>query len=138
MSPSEIAVATSGSRNAIDQLLYKMAKAGDVLKAGRGRYVHPTRADLILARTSTPHKNDKKIRNGADAQGDEAKNGDAFLTGNPEPVRNEGSAIRNEGGAEPSAKSAELDASYLLTDLTGGKSPAAEWSVPVLKRQTAE
>lgn len=138
MSPSEIAVATSGSRNAIDQLLYKMAKAGDVLKAGRGRYVHPTRADLILARTSTPHKNDKKIRNGADAQGDEVKNGDEFLTGDPEPVRNEGSAIRNEGASEPSAKSAEPDASYLLTDLTGGKSPASEWSVPVLKREAAE
>lgn len=138
MSPGEIAVATGGSRNAIDQLLYKMAKAGDVLKAGRGRYVHPTRADLILAHASTPHKNGKKIRSEADAQGDEAYEGNEFLTDDPEPVRNEGSAIRNQRSSESSAKSAEPDASYLLTDLTGGDGPANEWTVPGLKREAAE
>lgn len=63
MSPGEIAIATGQGRNAIDQLLYKMGKAGEVLKAGRGRYVHPDRTDLITIRPSTPHKNDKKIRN---------------------------------------------------------------------------
>ena len=66
MGPREISIATGADRNNIDQLLYKMAKAGEVLKAKRGRYIHPSRADLIEAHASTPHKNDKKIRNGED------------------------------------------------------------------------
>lgn len=138
MDPRELAIATGAARNAIDQLLYKLAKAGEVHKVSRGLYVHSNRGDLIAAHTRTPHKNDKKIRKGADAQGAEADEGDEFLTGDPEPVRNEGSAIRNEGASEPSAKSAEPDASYLLTDLTGGKSPANEWTVPVPRWEAAE
>jgi len=39
------------------QLLFKMAKAGEVLKSGRGHYIHPSK--------HTPDKIDKKIRNEA-------------------------------------------------------------------------
>jgi hypothetical protein len=59
---SEIAIALGKPRNAVDQLLYKMAKAGEVLKTGRGLYVHPNRADLAEA-PPTSRKNDKKVRN---------------------------------------------------------------------------
>lgn len=55
MSPGELATASRMSRNNVDQLLYKMAKANEVQKVGRGRYQHPDRAD--------PDKNDKKVRN---------------------------------------------------------------------------
>ena len=37
LGPHEIAIAIGTKRNNIDQLLYKMAKAGEVLKARRGR-----------------------------------------------------------------------------------------------------
>ena len=56
MSPGELATAARMTRNNVDQLLYKMAKAGEVQKAGRGRYQHPERAH--------PDKNDKKVRSG--------------------------------------------------------------------------
>jgi hypothetical protein len=37
-------VATTGmSRNNVKQLLFKMAKAGELLKSGRGRYLHPSK-----------------------------------------------------------------------------------------------
>jgi hypothetical protein len=55
MNPKEISVATGNSRNSTDQLLYKMMRAGEVEKAGRGRYIHPNRPEL--------RKIDKKIRN---------------------------------------------------------------------------
>lgn len=70
MSPGELAVATNATRNAVDQLLYKMAKAGEVQKASRGRYVHPERIDLIRAGGNTPHKESKKIRSEDDAEGE--------------------------------------------------------------------
>ena len=41
MSPADLAIATGMPRNNVDQLLFKMAKAGEVRKTGRGRYVHP-------------------------------------------------------------------------------------------------
>lgn len=37
-----------------------MAKAGEVLKTGRGRYIHPSRTDLAEA-PSPPDKNGKKV-----------------------------------------------------------------------------
>ncbi|MGH1587867.1 AAA family ATPase [Methylobacterium phyllosphaerae] len=126
MSPGEVAVATGHRRNAVDQLLFKMSKAGEVLKAGRGRYVHPSRSDLIRTAASTPRKNDKKIRNPTVAEWDGDQDGDADLTEDPEPVRNEGVPVRNEGASEPSDQSAKLVASYLLTDLTGVGDRAGE------------
>lgn len=62
MNPRDLSIASGMPRNNTDQLLFKMAKAGEVLKAGRGLYVHPERSDLIPASPSTPDKNDKKIR----------------------------------------------------------------------------
>jgi hypothetical protein len=66
MGPREISIATGADRNNIDQLLYKMTKSGEVLKAKRGRYIHPSRTDLMEAHASTSYKNDKKVRNGED------------------------------------------------------------------------
>jgi RecA-family ATPase len=54
MNPKEISVATGHARNSTDQLLYKMAKAGEVEKTGRGLYIHTQRPEL--------RKIDKKIR----------------------------------------------------------------------------
>ncbi len=58
MTVKELVNATGMRRNPLDQLLYKMAKDGQIHKVMRGRYVHPDRADL-----QPPSKNDKKIRN---------------------------------------------------------------------------
>src|SRR5216683_510416 len=57
MNPKEISIATRSARNSTDQLLYKMAKAGEVEKTGRGLYIHPDRLDL--------RKIDKRIRSTA-------------------------------------------------------------------------
>jgi hypothetical protein len=46
MGPREVAIAAEMPRNNVDQLLFKMAKAGEVEKTGRGRYIHPERPDL--------------------------------------------------------------------------------------------
>lgn len=62
MNPRDLSIACGVSRNNMDQLLYKMGKVGEVLKVGRGLYVHPDRSDLIPPQPSTPRKNDKKIR----------------------------------------------------------------------------
>jgi hypothetical protein len=55
ISPKEISIATGNNRNSTDQLLYKMAKAGEIEKIGRGLYIHPHRQEL--------RKIGKKIRN---------------------------------------------------------------------------
>lgn len=44
-----IMAATGMSRSAIDTLLHRMAKAGEVIKADRGLYVHKSRTDLLDA-----------------------------------------------------------------------------------------
>lgn len=59
MKPGEIAIEADMSRNNVDRLLGKMAKTGEVLKIGRGLYVHPDRGDLL---SHTPGKNGKKVR----------------------------------------------------------------------------
>lgn len=68
MSPRDISIATGMPRNSTDQLLFKMGKAGDVVKAARGKYVHPSRTFLI-DRASPPDKIDKMIRSGEDEEG---------------------------------------------------------------------
>jgi DNA-binding IclR family transcriptional regulator len=45
VTPQEIALGTGMVRNNVDQLLFKMVKEGEVLKAGRGRYIHPSKKD---------------------------------------------------------------------------------------------
>ncbi|MGD9739871.1 MAG: AAA family ATPase [Bauldia sp.] len=54
MNPMDIATAASMKRNNVDRLLGKMAKAGEILKAGRGLYLHPGRVDLLGQHTHTP------------------------------------------------------------------------------------
>lgn len=56
LSPSEIASATGMPSNNVRQLLFKMAKAGEVEKAGRGRYLPP----------GYPHNSDNEITGEAD------------------------------------------------------------------------
>lgn len=47
ISNKDIIAATGMPKNNVDQLLFKMTAAGEVLKVRRGAYVHPDRADLI-------------------------------------------------------------------------------------------
>jgi hypothetical protein len=54
---ADIVAATGKPRNNVNQLVFKMIKAGEVLKTGRGHYIHPS--------NYTPDKNDKKVRNDA-------------------------------------------------------------------------
>jgi DNA-binding IclR family transcriptional regulator len=41
MSPAEVSNATGMPRNNVKQLLFKMAKDGEVAKTKRGQYLHP-------------------------------------------------------------------------------------------------
>lgn len=66
---AEIVSATGMNRNACDQMLYKMAKDGQITKAKRGHYYHPDRTVLT---PSTPDKISKKIRNTRDSEGSDA------------------------------------------------------------------
>ncbi len=68
ISPRELSIASGMARNSVDQLLYKMGKAGEVLKTGRGLYIHPDRGDLIPSPPPSPDKNDKRIRKGGKSQ----------------------------------------------------------------------
>jgi hypothetical protein len=54
LSPTEIADATRMTNQNVRQLLVSMVKAGEVIKIGRGRYVHPDH-------NGTPDHNDHKI-----------------------------------------------------------------------------
>ncbi|MFN4141644.1 AAA family ATPase [Aestuariivirga sp.] len=63
LKPVDIANLADMRRNNVDRLLGKMMKAGEILKAGRGQYVHPSKAHLV---PSTPGKNGKKVRNRED------------------------------------------------------------------------
>jgi hypothetical protein len=76
MTPRDIVIASAMARNNVDQLLFKMAKAGEVLKTGRGRYMHPS--------SEIPDKNDKKVRSdkkdgSADVEGIDADLFPAFF-----------------------------------------------------------
>lgn len=45
MSPTELAAATGMKNGNLRKLLFIMGKAGEVIKEGRGRYVHPSKAN---------------------------------------------------------------------------------------------
>jgi hypothetical protein len=62
VSNKDIAAATGMPQNNIDQLLFKMVREGEVLKVGRGRYIHPSKDASIYP----PHKEDKEIRKEGD------------------------------------------------------------------------
>jgi hypothetical protein len=57
MSPSDIADAARMRRNNVKQLLHKMAKEGEVVKSGRGKYRHPDRSDLDSQQTPSNFDN---------------------------------------------------------------------------------
>lgn len=46
MTPAAITIATGKKRNAVDQMLYKLRKSGEVATSGRGLYRHTERTDL--------------------------------------------------------------------------------------------
>ncbi len=52
MAPSDLAADTGMPANNVKQLLFKMARAGEVTKAGRGRYVHPDNFDNQVTNAS--------------------------------------------------------------------------------------
>jgi DNA-binding transcriptional ArsR family regulator len=45
LTPADIATGTGMARNNVDRLLFKMMKDGQVEKAGRGKYIHPSKAN---------------------------------------------------------------------------------------------
>jgi hypothetical protein len=59
MTPAEIADAAGMSRNNAKQLLFKMAKAGEVTKARRGRYQHP---ELVIGNRADNQADNQKDR----------------------------------------------------------------------------
>jgi hypothetical protein len=61
LTPQDIQSSTGMPRNNVDQLLFKMGEAGEVVKVGRGKYRHPDRSELD---PPPPDKIGKKIRNG--------------------------------------------------------------------------
>jgi hypothetical protein len=64
--PKDIADACEMSTGAVKKQLQRMAKAGEVAKVSRGRYVHPDRADLHSKATrkvkALPGDDDKVVR----------------------------------------------------------------------------
>jgi hypothetical protein len=47
LSPPEIAVAATLSKNNVDQMLHRMSQSGEVVKVSRGRYASSKRPDLV-------------------------------------------------------------------------------------------
>jgi len=75
MSPSDVANALGHRLNNVKQLLFKMAKAGDVAKLGRGKYIHPDRTDLSAALKLRNHDNlDNQVtrKRGKEPQSDQS------------------------------------------------------------------
>jgi hypothetical protein len=65
MTPAEISDDRGLPRNNVRQLLFKMCKAGEVLKEKRGRYVHPDHA-CYSSKTSPPDNIDNSDNNESD------------------------------------------------------------------------
>jgi hypothetical protein len=65
MSPSELADLTGSTRGAVRKLLHSMATAGEVQKAGYGRYVHPDRTDLVKEKSRSGGGNTRNSGNTA-------------------------------------------------------------------------
>lgn len=61
MSPTDLSDATGMPNLNIRQLIFKMVKAGEIEKCGRGRYRHPDRADS--GNNQYPRNNDNKLTN---------------------------------------------------------------------------
>jgi hypothetical protein len=59
MEPKEIVASTGMNPNNVWQLLFKMAKDGEVVKVGRGKYRHPDHPEM-----ATPRKDAKEVRTG--------------------------------------------------------------------------
>jgi hypothetical protein len=64
MHPKDVADACDMSAGAVKKQLGRMAKAGEITKASRGRYVHPERSDLWRAKTKTGAPKVKAVPDG--------------------------------------------------------------------------
>jgi hypothetical protein len=62
MSPAELAAVTGRKGGAVRKLLHLMMKSGEVRKTKRGKYLHPSRTDLVTeADPLTPGNNGNKV-----------------------------------------------------------------------------
>jgi hypothetical protein len=62
MSPAELAAVTGRKGGALRKLLHLMMKSGEVRKTKRGKYLHPSRTDLVTeADPLTPGNNGNKV-----------------------------------------------------------------------------
>jgi hypothetical protein len=62
MSPTELAAVTGRKGGAVRKLLHLMMKSGEVRKTKRGKYLHPSRTDLVTdADPLTPGNNGNKV-----------------------------------------------------------------------------
>jgi hypothetical protein len=62
MSPAELAAVTGRKGGAVRKLLHLMMKSCEVRKTKRGKYLHPSRTDLVTeADPLTPGNNGNKV-----------------------------------------------------------------------------
>ncbi len=139
LSPNEIAGATGMRQTNVRKLLSKMCKAGEVLKRGRGRYIHPDWTDLeardvtddvsaadatghdrekpninVTAENSTPGHVGHKVTKGTKASKIHVDVEDADVTGRCAAGHNAG-----EPGSDVTFRARDCDP---VTDVTGGRS----------------
>jgi hypothetical protein len=87
MSPSDLTAATGMQSGNLRQLLFKMTKDGEVMKSGRGQYIHPDRRDLD--NRPPPDNIDNKVTNEDDLERKRPQNQAQVVTIPPLPVTNE-------------------------------------------------
>lgn len=141
LNPREIAIEADMKRNNVDRLLGKMARDGEIVKSGRGLYVHPTRMDLLPdPEHSTPGKIGTKVRSEESGAAQEAEiwhfepAGPVAAASEADPTGKKCGKKQGGYGSEPTGElevgkkgkpgeSAEnrssTGTSYLRTDLTG-------------------
>ena len=66
MGPTDLAALTGKSNGAVRKLLHTMTKAGEVRKTKRGKYIHPSRADLVTVDDPLTPGNNGNVGNGPD------------------------------------------------------------------------
>lgn len=114
MSPGDVANALGLRPNNVKQLLFKMAKAGDVTKLGRGKYIHPDRKDLSAALKLRNHDNlDNQVTR---KRGKEPQNDQSTITATI--TDNQGLATRSPLNGYPVIE---------VTGVEGGDTAVDEW-----------
>jgi hypothetical protein len=133
MSPSDVANALGLRQNNVKQLLFKMAKAGEVVKPfGRGKYIHPDRTDLSAALKLRNHDNlDNQVTR---KRGKEPQNDQCTITATI--TDNQGLATRSPLNGYPVIEACGPDDAILpldgypvieVTGVEGGDTAVDEW-----------